>query len=335
MATPNIKNPTDFANALLGALGVPDSKTNVQNLLGWYAHEGGNWDNTAKFNPYNTSQQERGSVNYQTGRPGTGVQSYTDWGQGIDATVQTLDYADYASVLNDLSTSAPWNKFAKDLEDSPWDAGHYGYALTGSTPPSGAATNKNQYKGGEADTINAGAQDNQPSNSPNKQDLTGLAGVLQTLDSMYNPGLEGPSLTNPLSWIGFIPKDIEHVSIMIFTRTTSAVLMVGLIGIGVVTLLHGSGGIGGGSGGPVNVLEFVNNAQVGNRRQAASEERLAAGREKEAHVSRRHEERLRDNAATRTSRERVAATPRVGLRYSESHVYHHKEPATKRVDYEM
>jgi hypothetical protein len=120
--------PQAFADALLGGLGAPVNATTQSEVLAWETAEGGNWNNTAHYNPLNTSLPETGSVNYQTGQPGPGVQAYTSWNQGVSATLQTLldtHGEGYSTVVSDLRDSAPPAQFASDLGASGWDAGHY------------------------------------------------------------------------------------------------------------------------------------------------------------------------------------------------------------------
>lgn len=95
----NINSPSGFASAVLSALGAPNSAANVASLVHWEAMEGGNWHNTAKFNPLNTTMPEPGST--QTGSQGN-IGSYTSWSQGVKATVSTLELPAYTSLVNAL-----------------------------------------------------------------------------------------------------------------------------------------------------------------------------------------------------------------------------------------
>jgi len=343
-----ITNQAQWASALLGAEGDPNSKTNVQNIEGWEALEGGNWNNTAKFNPLNTSELEKGSVNYNTGQPGQGVQAYKNWKQGLDATTATLSSPDYGypKVLADLNTSQPWSVFLADLKASSWDAGHYAGVSSGSapSPSSGGGPSATAYGVGTSATDSSGSAANSPSSGSSPMKLTGMAGILQALDNLYNP--QSASLGwNPIADLTALPTTIEHTSVMIFVRGTSALLSVGLIAIGLTTMLKGStsgGGTGGSGGG--NVLEFVNNAKIQNTKLGQAEARSKLSAEKEEHVVSRHADRLANDAAKRESYERIARTPKVNLhlkrsleekyseshhtsreeKYSESHIHHHK-----------
>ena len=276
----NIKNPTDFANALLGELGAPDTKTNVNNILGWYSAEGGNWNNTAKYNPLNTTQVESGSQPMQSGSK---VQSYTSWQQGLDATVATLQTPGhgYEQILADLNTSQPWIDFSSALKSSGWDGSTHYKGSTGinNGAPTTGTTNQAAYTSGS----NAATSINNASNSPGKgtksKDYHGFAGTLQSLDKLYNPTADS---TGVWKFIPNIPSDINTVATMIFVRATSSILMMGVILIGINMLVKG--GTSGGSG-PTNVLEFVNASQQGNIKLNQYERRLR--------VQESHEARLR------------------------------------------
>jgi hypothetical protein len=274
MAT-KIKNQADWASALLGALGDPNSKTNVANITAWEGLEGGNWNNTAHFNPLNTSEQEKGSVNYNTGQPGGGVQSYKSWKQGLDATVATLKDGQisygYAPILADLNTSQNWDKLLGDLKTSSWDGGHYAGVKGGATAPTSGSPSGTAYGVGTSATTQDGSAANSPSTSTSPTGLTGMAGILQALDGLYNPNVD----KKILGFIPNVPADLAGTLSLIFVRGTSALLSVGLIAIGITTMLRGStsgGGTGASSSG--NVLEFVNNAKISNTHTEQSERRL-------------------------------------------------------------
>ena len=317
MGNVKIKSPTDFANALLGALGLPDSKTNVANIVQWEAQEGGNWKNPDKYNPLNTTQPAPGSHPTNS----VGVQAYTSWQQGIDATVQTMQNGSggYSQILHDLSVSAPWSQFAANVDSSSWGT----KGLNPSTAPATGNPDSQSYGTGVVATQQSGAAADAPSKNTNAKKLQGFAGVLQTMDGVYNPGLN----STVLGFIPNVPKDMTNVVTMVFVRATSAILMAAIIAMGLKTLTSGSSS--GSSGGPTNVLEFVNNAQTQNRKLGLAEERVTSAKTKEQDVATRHAQRLADNEATRQSRERVASTPKTGYVRKESHIFHHTEPKAK------
>lgn len=116
--------PRSFADAFLDTIGAPIDAGTEDFVEEWETAEGGNWRNTARYNPLNTTLQEPGSVNYQTGGAGRGVQAYKDWAQGLDATVRTAMSGLYSGVINALRNDDPQSA-EQALVASPWDAGHY------------------------------------------------------------------------------------------------------------------------------------------------------------------------------------------------------------------
>lgn len=146
-----ITNPTDFAEALIKGLGGKPTPQSVSNVLMWYSREGGNWNNTASFNPLNTSWKTDSSVNYNSKLSKTskyykdpsakGVQAYTSWEEGLKATVDTLkkgntsyNYGPLISALVGGKTSN--TEFLKLMQGSSWDAGRY----KGAKPSTGGTT---------------------------------------------------------------------------------------------------------------------------------------------------------------------------------------------------
>ena len=120
----NINSPTGFADALLQALGAPTSAANVASIVHWEALEGGNWHNSAKFNPLNTTMHESGS----TSMNGVGVQSYTSWAEGVKATVDTLKLAPYTSIVSALKAGSGLNGVSGL---GTWSGGAYTSVATG------------------------------------------------------------------------------------------------------------------------------------------------------------------------------------------------------------
>lgn len=278
----NIKDPQDFAVALLGALGAPDTKQNVEDVTAWVTSEGGNWHNTAKYNPLDTTEQEPGSVSYDTGAAVPGIQAYTSWSEGLEATVQTLQDSDpsygYQAILDAIDGDEGWDALVAALKGSSWDgANHYAGnsvindqynpATQTSTPSTGDNNpDSGLYATGASNITSTDTTANSPSKTPGAKTLKGFAGILQTLDGWYNPAK--PGVVSSISSLGF--SDIEYTTILIFVRATSAILSVGLVWIGLQTMLHGSTDGAGGGGSPQNVLEFVNNSQQRNAAIAQS-----------------------------------------------------------------
>lgn len=112
MATANL---TGFASSLLAALGHRPTQQSVRNLLGWFAAEGGWTHNDARFNPLNTTQPAAGAGN--TGTQGN-IKVYRSFGQGVQATAQTLRNGHYGGILAALDSNP--SAFAHAVNVSPW-----------------------------------------------------------------------------------------------------------------------------------------------------------------------------------------------------------------------
>ena len=131
-----IYTPTDFANAFLGAIPEPVTASNVEGILGWEEAEGGNWRNTARFNPLNTTQPFDNSTNYNVGIvPGVGpqtpgVQAYNNWVDGVTATVITIKNGFYPNLLaamarGDLSNEVATQQQAVTNDLNTWGTGNF------------------------------------------------------------------------------------------------------------------------------------------------------------------------------------------------------------------
>lgn len=126
----SINNPTDFADALLSALGDPVTSADVTTLVFWENHEGGNWHNDARYNPLNTTQPEPGSG--VTGSQGD-IGVYVSWDQGIEATVTTLHNGFYPTIVASLASGAGLSS-VDDAELSHWGSGPIFANVTGAPP---------------------------------------------------------------------------------------------------------------------------------------------------------------------------------------------------------
>ena len=131
-----IFTPTDFANAFLGAIPEPVTASNVEGIIGWEEAEGGNWVNTARFNPLNTTQPFDNSWNYNFGIvPGVGaqtpgVQAYNNWADGVTATVITIKNGFYPNILaamarGDLSNEVATQQQAVINDLNTWGTGNF------------------------------------------------------------------------------------------------------------------------------------------------------------------------------------------------------------------
>lgn len=108
--------PTSFAQALLADIGAPVTDANVQAVTAWEAAEGGNWHNTARFNPLNTTLSEPGSSTINS----AGVRAYTSWGQGLQATTSTLQEGSYAGIRSALASGSDAQGVVDAILSSPW-----------------------------------------------------------------------------------------------------------------------------------------------------------------------------------------------------------------------
>ena len=113
--------PSSFARAVLRAEGDPRTPANVCAIVSWEAAEGGHWNNTAAYNPMNTTLPEPGSSPINS----VGVQSYTSWGEGLRATVDTLNNGNYGGILAALRAGGSAQAVADAVGASPWGTGYF------------------------------------------------------------------------------------------------------------------------------------------------------------------------------------------------------------------
>ena len=112
-----------WARTLLTKLGKPLTPENIKALTTWAAWEGGQWHNSAHYNPLNTTQPEAGSTNMNK----EGVKSYKSWDQGYTATVQTLNNGRYKAILSALAKGNNTGSVLQAVDHSPWGTHIPGY----------------------------------------------------------------------------------------------------------------------------------------------------------------------------------------------------------------
>lgn len=95
-----INTPMDFANALLAQLHAPATPSNQNFIVAWESAEGGNWNNSAAYNPLNTTQYAPGAGTINS----AGVKSYQSWDQGVSATAETLNNGYYPAITQALQS---------------------------------------------------------------------------------------------------------------------------------------------------------------------------------------------------------------------------------------
>lgn len=105
-----------WARTILEAMGYRQTNANVTAMMAWMNAEGGNWNNTATYNPLNTTQRMPGSHSMNS----VGVQAYTSWEQGISATIKTLKNGYYGSILSALKAGNSAQSVANAVVNSPW-----------------------------------------------------------------------------------------------------------------------------------------------------------------------------------------------------------------------
>ena len=113
--------PSSWAVALLSAGGWPQTACNLGAITAWEAAEGGNWENTARYNPLDTTEPEPGSWPMNS----VNVQAYTSWQEGFTATLATLGNGDYGGILSALSAGDSAQAVADAVAGSPWGTGSF------------------------------------------------------------------------------------------------------------------------------------------------------------------------------------------------------------------
>ncbi len=112
-----------WAQSLLDALSMPTTVQNLKDIVGWELAEGGAGpqfgvaNNTANFNPLNTTQLAPSAISINT----VGVKSYSSWDEGLTATAQTLNNGNYDAILQLLQAgNVSSTTFAATVNSSPW-----------------------------------------------------------------------------------------------------------------------------------------------------------------------------------------------------------------------
>lgn len=113
--------PQSWAAALLSSGGWPQSACNLAAVTGWEAAEGGNWGNSARFNPLDTTQPEPGSWPINS----VDVMAYPSWAEGFAATLATLRNGRYGGILAALSAGDDAQAVADAVAASPWGTGPF------------------------------------------------------------------------------------------------------------------------------------------------------------------------------------------------------------------
>lgn len=117
--------PRMFAKALLSKAGLPQTSENVAAVIAWQALEGGDMGNAARFNPLNTTRKMNGSRNAIRLAENVYVQAYTSWGQGLDATLATLEQNNMSAIRSALRASGDPDVTLEIIDRSPWGTHNY------------------------------------------------------------------------------------------------------------------------------------------------------------------------------------------------------------------
>lgn len=118
----------EWAIALLKRLGAPTSGANINAIMAWERAEGGHWENTAQYNPLNTTQSMHGDAGAMNT---AGVRVFTSWNQGLDATVRTLQNGRYGPILAALKAGHSPGAVLNAVVASPWSSYPHGISLNG------------------------------------------------------------------------------------------------------------------------------------------------------------------------------------------------------------
>ena len=108
--------PESWASTLLSRCGLPATADNVKAIVAWEMAEGGNWSNTALYNPLNTTMPEPGATDINS----VGVKAYTSWDEGFDATIATLFNGSYSGIISALKAGNNAQAVADAVGASPW-----------------------------------------------------------------------------------------------------------------------------------------------------------------------------------------------------------------------
>jgi hypothetical protein len=107
-----------WAKKVLGGMGASSSETNLQAMMRWMAQEGGHSENSAYYNPLNTTKPMPGEL----GTMGTqgNIRRYANWEMGIDATLKTLSLGYYKSVVDAFRANADPKEIYHAIVTSKW-----------------------------------------------------------------------------------------------------------------------------------------------------------------------------------------------------------------------
>jgi hypothetical protein len=123
----NLSTRASWARAFLRDIPEPLTRCNRNAVVAWETAEGGGFGNQAENNPLNINP---GPGAPWPGYSATGAWAFPTTSDGLNYTVQTIRNGDYGGILAALSAGNNAQRVADAIENSPWAASHYGYALT-------------------------------------------------------------------------------------------------------------------------------------------------------------------------------------------------------------
>jgi hypothetical protein len=140
--------PEEWAKAMLVGLNAPTNKDSIDALKTWARFEGGNWKNSAHYNPLNTTYGMPGAEDMNSAR----VKAYQNWEQGIQATIKTLtgsnaDKRGYSAIIAALREGKDKETILDAINKSAWVHGEgrpSNYQFNGSSSDYSAGS---MYKG--------------------------------------------------------------------------------------------------------------------------------------------------------------------------------------------
>lgn len=268
---PNPANPNEYAQDLLQKLGDPETPNNIAVIAAWGEGE------SATFPGYNLLGTTLGLTG-STAVPGNtaGVQEYPTLDEGLAAAVdmmrgQSPQTTALTPALNkDLkSGNASLSQLAIDVGSSGWD-GSGGDAYDqgviasklnlGTLPqPTGATTSQGGGSGATYTTSGSSSDEGTPATGLPGQDLSGFAGVLQTINGLLNPVPASNGVIGSITGLftgsteASIAQGVEGLAIRLFFAAGFAAIA--YIGIKTIT------GTGGGGSKGASIIEISNKRQ--------------------------------------------------------------------------
>ena len=114
-----------WAKDFLKGLGVPLTGTNVKAMTTWMGWEGGQWKNSAHYNPLNTTLGASGASDINS----VGVKSYTSYQQGLQSNISTLkeNQKGYAAIRAALMQGNNLSGVLSAVNQSAWGTHIPGY----------------------------------------------------------------------------------------------------------------------------------------------------------------------------------------------------------------